>query len=196
LTGTSETVKLFEAELGEGLSVWSTCFSHTESIHFFDRLPGLKREHPKESSFLTDRFAQTTESFVVNFPVLDVEKPSFLTRVKVIGPALDRFKKKDNISINQLSPCTLTITFGPFQVQGNYIFPVDGANTRLRVSARTRMDRNHRSLCSSHSKRILHFNTVSRCSVSLGPGLQYLSSIRKLPPITKTRLPPRQQRSV
>ena len=135
LTGTSETVKLFEAELGEGLSLWSTCFGHTEGIHFFDRLPGLKREHPKEMSFSPiDRFAETTESFVVNFPVLDFEKPSFSTRVKVIGPALDRFQKKDNISINQLSPCTLTITFGPFQVQGNYIFPVDGANTRLRVS--------------------------------------------------------------
>ena len=134
LTRTSETIKLFEAELDEGLSVWNTCFGHADSIHFFDRLPGLKRDHPKETSFLTDSVAQTTESFVVDFPVLDFEKPSFTTRVKVVDLALDRFQKKDNISINQLSPCTLTITFEPFQVQGNYIFPVDGANTRLRVS--------------------------------------------------------------
>ena len=135
LTRTSETINLFEAEFGAGLSVWNTCFKHADSMHFFDRLPGLQQNHLKEASFLTsNRVAQATDSFVVDFPKLDFEKRSFTTRVKVIGPALDRFEKKDNISINQLSPCTLTITFGRFQVQGNYIFPVDGANSRLRVS--------------------------------------------------------------
>ena len=67
LTPTSETVKLFAAELGEGLSVWNTCFGHEDSISFFDRLPGLKRDHPKESSFLTNSVAQTTRVFHCRF---------------------------------------------------------------------------------------------------------------------------------
>ena len=134
LTPTSEIVKLFKAELGERLSVLKTCLGHPDSIYFFDTLPGLNRDHPKDISFFTESVAQTTESFVVDFPILDFEKPSFTTHVKVIGPALNRFQKKDNISVNQFSPCTLTVTFGSFQVQGNYIFPVDCANTRLRVS--------------------------------------------------------------
>jgi len=135
LKRTNETAKMFEADLGEGLSVFCTCLKHTNSVHFFDRLPGLKRPALKEFSFATrDRVAQMTNSFVVDFPVVDFEKPSFTTHVKVIGAALDRLQKKENLSVNQFSPCTLTITFGPFEVQGNYIFPVDGANARLRIS--------------------------------------------------------------
>lgn len=135
LARTRETVKLFEAEFGEGLSVWKTCFGHMDCLYFFDRLPGLQRNPPKEDFYTTSHgVAQTTSSFVVDFPKLDFEKPSFTTHIKVIGPALGRLQKKDSISVNQLSPCTMTITFGGFQVQGNYIFPVDGKNTRLRVS--------------------------------------------------------------
>jgi len=135
LIRTNETVKLFEPELGGRLSVFCTCLKHKDSVHFFDRLPGLKRHVIKEISSPTqDRVAQTTNSFVVDFPVLDLEKPSFMTRVKVIGPALGPFQKKEKLSVDQFSPCTLTITFGPFEVQGNYRFPVDGVNATIRLS--------------------------------------------------------------
>jgi MYND finger len=135
LARTRETVKLFEPELGKYLEVWNTGLGHTtDSVHFFDRLPGLKRPVFKEFSFVRDTVAETTNSFVVDFPVLDFEKPSFMTHIKVIGPALNHLQKKENLSVNQHSPCTLTVTFGPFQVQGNYNFPVDGPSARLRVS--------------------------------------------------------------
>ena len=135
LIRTNETVKLFEPELGERLSVFCTCLQHKDSVHFFDRLPGLKRHVLKVVSFpIEDHVAQTTNSFVVDFPVLNFENSSFTTYVKVIGPALGPFQKKETLSVNQFSPSTLTITFGPFEVQGNYCFPVDGINARLRVS--------------------------------------------------------------
>jgi hypothetical protein len=124
LTPTSETIKLFEAELGDGLSVFSTSSTHADAVHFFDRLPGLKQPHPKETTFGTrDDVAQTTDSFIVDFPVLDLEKPSFTTHVKTVGPALKCLQKKEKLSIVQFSPCTLNITFGRFEVQGNYTSP-------------------------------------------------------------------------
>jgi MYND finger len=136
LTPTNETVKVFEPELGATLTVWTVCFGQaSDAVHFFDRLPGLAPHRLREIHFDHEyRAAQTSNFFVVNFPVLDFEKPSFTTRVKVIGAAFDRLQKKENISVNQHSPCTLTITFGPYQVQVDYLFPVDGANARLRVS--------------------------------------------------------------
>jgi MYND finger len=135
LTRTNETTKLFEAQLGVGLSVFCTCLKHRDTIYFFDKLPGLRRPNLYESFFRTeDPVAESTSSFIVDFPVVDFEKPSYMTHIKVIGAALARLKKKENLAIIQLSPCTLTVTFGPFQVQGNYIFPVDGGNARIRVS--------------------------------------------------------------
>jgi hypothetical protein len=136
LTPTNETVKVFGPELSASLSVWNVCLGHAaDVVHFFDRLPGLEPHRLRELNFdLEHSPVRISDLFVVDFPVLDFEKPSFTTCVKVTGAALDRLQKKENLSVNQHSPCTLTITFGPFQVQGNYLFPVDGANARLRVS--------------------------------------------------------------
>lgn len=139
LTPEKELLKLLRSDLGDSLSVFKV--NSRRDHHLFTMAgnpPNLRRpEVPKtasESSVAGGEIAKRNKSFVIKFPILDIDNQHFTTRIEVLGDSLERLQKKEIISIDQSSTCTLTVKFGEIQVSCNYAFPVDYRTTKLRLS--------------------------------------------------------------
>jgi hypothetical protein len=129
-----EVLELFKDSLGDSLLVMMTCLDHGDMIHFFKSLPGLAKPDLKLSTFIPKNIAVSNTHFKVNFPRLDLGKKDFVTTINTVGGAHEALQNKEKISVHQISPNTLTVVFGNFRIQCNFLFPVDSATSRLRVS--------------------------------------------------------------
>jgi hypothetical protein len=149
LTPTNETVKVFGPKLGASLSVWNVCLGHAaDAVHFFDRLPGLEPHRLRELTFdLEHRIAQTSNLFVVDFPILNFEKPSFTTRVKVIGAALDSPQAERKSHCQSTFPVYSDDHLWPVPSSGELPLPRRWGECTSSCLPQGRMDRNYGTLC-------------------------------------------------
>ena len=144
LTPDNDMRGLFQSDLGDTLSILKVSKEDRKSVKTLRAFPNWRG--PKSSPQgkvarvrLSDpmgdgALAESTESFIVNLPVLHIAKETYTTRIIVVGEALGTLKSRESISVDQLSTCTLTVKFGIFQVQCNHSFPVDYQTTTIRVS--------------------------------------------------------------
>jgi cellobiose-specific phosphotransferase system component IIB len=119
----------------EHISVYNTCLKHVDSgIYFFKALPGLEQPGRPFEAFLGSEVAFENSKFVVGFPKLGLESNDFTTKINLLGAAHDSLKQGEQISVFQRSPCTLTVTFGTYDLQCSFIAPVTLSGSKLRVS--------------------------------------------------------------
>jgi hypothetical protein len=104
-------------------------------VNVLDKFPSLQSPSvPKYNNILyhkIEEVAKTAECFVVEFPLLDVGKQIFTTRIEVLGDAFNCLQNKKTTALTQPSPCVLAVNFGSFQVLCNYSFPVDGKDSKI-----------------------------------------------------------------
>lgn len=129
-----EALEVFKADYGENLVVFKTCLNHDNTIYFFSDLPGLKKRPMHRSDFLFRETATETQTYTLEYPRLDVDKPNFTTHIKFRGSSLELLRNGEKVDLHQLSACTITIRFGSVFIQCDFPFPVFSSAARVRVS--------------------------------------------------------------